>query len=279
MRGSDSIPNSDESDECDERMHIRYWSARCSTNAKLVGIVLLVMAFFGQTYLVYADPVETQPLTEDAVRGRMLWQTSNCQTCHQLYGFGGFLGPDLTNVASRITQSQFEHQLEVGSTQMPKFDFVQEDRDALWAFLDSMNKTGMGQARNKSQLTLGKQEQVFDSVRSFLYESGNPGAVRGFEIFQTSSCIGCHVLFGESAVGAPDLTRVGNLLTSEEILHVLEAGRLPKMPPSGLSMEDRIAMQEFISHVSAHRDEINLPKSSESFGEFWLSLPWWEFDK
>ena len=279
MRGSETIPGSDECDECDERTHIRYWSARCSTHAKLFGIVLLVGAFFGQTYLVYADPVETQPLSQAAVRGRALWQSNNCQSCHQLYGFGGFLGPDLTNVASRITQSQFEHQLALGQTQMPRFDLVQEDRDDLWAFLMSMNETGMGQARNQSQLALGKQTQVFEAVRSYLDDSGNTAALVGFEKFTTSSCIGCHVLFGESAVGAPDLTRIGNLRTPDEILQVLEHGKLPKMPPSGLDTDDRVAVQEFITYISAHRDEIELPKSTESLGQFISSLPWWEFDE
>ena len=63
------------------------------------GLMLaLVCAFVAQTWLVYADPAgKRTPLSPLAARGRALWHRRNCQSCHQIYGFGGFLGPDLTN--------------------------------------------------------------------------------------------------------------------------------------------------------------------------------------
>ena len=38
--------------------------------------------------------------------GRLVWQKYNCHTCHQLYGLGGYLGPDLTNVYSRTANNE-----------------------------------------------------------------------------------------------------------------------------------------------------------------------------
>ena len=36
--------------------------------------------------------------TGQVKRGQQIYQQSNCMACHQFYGLGGYMGPDLTNV-------------------------------------------------------------------------------------------------------------------------------------------------------------------------------------
>ena len=60
------------------------------------------MRRFGPSCSAYDTPVRTPPLDDLARAGRALWHDHNCQTCHQIYGFGGFLGPDVTNGAQRL---------------------------------------------------------------------------------------------------------------------------------------------------------------------------------
>ncbi len=82
---------------------------------KKVMLTCLVAAFGVQTVLVYTDERQ-DPLSDIELRGRALWHENACQVCHQIYGQGGFLGPDLTNVASRLEDSRLESLLTVGST-------------------------------------------------------------------------------------------------------------------------------------------------------------------
>ena len=78
-----------------------YWAQTISPTGKVWMLGILALCFVSQTYLVYADPTETRVLEGEELAGRRVWLANNCQACHQLYGFGGFLGPDLTNAASR----------------------------------------------------------------------------------------------------------------------------------------------------------------------------------
>ncbi|PCJ55815.1 MAG: hypothetical protein COA70_01690 [Planctomycetota bacterium] len=261
-----------------------YWAQSISPTAKGWMLGILALCFVSQTYLVYSDPTETRVLEGEELAGRRVWLANNCQACHQLYGFGGFLGPDLTNVASRLLQVQLADRLVLGGDQMPKFDLPKKEVDALWEFLVAMDETGIGQARNPDSggLSTASAGNPLNSpstlvVQNLLNDSENEAARNGFEIYRTNSCVACHVLFGESVIGAPDLSLSSAHMSPEEIQHALEVGILPIMPPSGLSAAKRADVQAFITFLGEHReDAIALIKESTD-DTFWSTLPWWEF--
>jgi len=261
------------------KSNAKFWLARCGASAKGGMILLLFGTFIGQTYLVYADTSETVQLSPVGVAGREVWLANNCQACHQLHGFGGFLGPDLTNVTARVQKPQLAAQLSKGQGQMPRFDLSHAESEALWNFLESMNDTGTGQALNPNlNRSSGQNVGKIDALRLVIEESGTTEVAKGFKVFQTSTCMACHTLYGESAVGAPDLSRSGTQLSASEILQVLEHGRLPGMPPSGLSPDDRASVQAFIVFSSERRAETLSRVVENSTVSFWRSLPWWEFE-
>jgi nitric oxide reductase subunit C len=79
-----------------------------------------------------------------ALAGFDIWQAKNCQACHQIYGLGGSMGPDLTNIISDTTKggayaSAF---IKVGSQKMPNFNFSDTDINKLIAFLTWVDKSG-----------------------------------------------------------------------------------------------------------------------------------------
>ncbi|MCC7301331.1 MAG: cytochrome c [Bacteroidia bacterium] len=84
-------------------------------------------------------------LTEDAKSGKLKFQERNCIACHQLYGLGGYMGPDLTNVISAAGKgpAYAESFLRNGSSRMPDFDFSEEEIRQLLAFLAYVDKTGI----------------------------------------------------------------------------------------------------------------------------------------
>ncbi len=265
------------------KSNVRFWSGRCDPSAKGWTLILLVTAFITQTVFVYADSNPTTQLEGQALEGRQIWLANNCQACHQLYGFGGFLGPDLTNAASRINQDQLKDRLSMGKGLMPKFELNPTEVDSLWAFLEEMDLTGIGQARNPSLNAVHKTNDATTSpgetsLGQIIGESGNKLVSEGFEIYKSGTCTACHVLFGKSMFGAPDLTLTANRLESNEILQILEHGKPPLMPPSGLSPDQRMSVEAFISFISEHRQDALARVDDESWISFWLSVPWWEFE-
>ncbi len=108
----------------------------------------LVLAFLVQTYLVYSDGtgLKTSPLSVSAQHGRKIWLKNNCQSCHQIFGFGGFLGPDLTNTAHVYDAEELQEILLVGPGQMPSIKISTLEAKSLQAYFNELNKTGISQA-------------------------------------------------------------------------------------------------------------------------------------
>ena len=82
----------------------------------------LFTAFVIYSALVYtAQPNLTQslPRTARVQHGQQLFQEHNCVACHQFYGLGGYMGPDLTNVMSLKGRAYAEAFIRAGSVQMP----------------------------------------------------------------------------------------------------------------------------------------------------------------
>lgn len=101
------------------------------------------------SYLVYSIVINvlihdnnTSPLTKEVRQGWDLWQNKNCQACHQLYGLGGYMGPDLTNAVSTIGKGTIEALLKSGTSRMPDFHLKQEEIDRIYSFLEWVDKTG-----------------------------------------------------------------------------------------------------------------------------------------
>lgn len=254
----------------------KLWPARCSPLMKGLVFVLLAMSFVFQSALVYSDRKSSVLLDEQAVAGRQLWMQNNCQACHQIHGFGGFLGPDLTNAAARLDRDLLDARLALGQGQMPAFEMDSGEVDAIWAFFEAMDQTGIGQARNPNiaQSRTNAQTKALESV---IAESGDMSVAQGFEIFQTNTCQACHTLYAVSAVGGADLSISGGVLSADEITDVLEFGRPPLMPPAQLSPDQISSVQAFITFLAEHRDRV-LERVVEEPGSFWRSLPWWEYE-
>jgi len=106
--------------------------------------IFLILLFVGYTYFVYTkgtDRINSPEMSESAIKGRTLWQENNCTACHQIYGLGGYLGPDLTNIYRKYgdgTKGFFN----AGKGSMPKYTFTAEEQDNLLEFLKSVNESG-----------------------------------------------------------------------------------------------------------------------------------------
>lgn len=109
-------------------------------------ISVLVFTFVIYNYFVYSSGTEnTAPkLSEEAIKGQVLWQENNCWTCHQLYGLGGYLGPDLTNIISHPNKGEnyIKGFINSGVKSMPKYNFTEKEKDEIISFLKAVDATG-----------------------------------------------------------------------------------------------------------------------------------------
>ncbi|MCC6182297.1 MAG: cytochrome c [Bacteroidia bacterium] len=121
-------------------------------------------------FLIYSVSIYLKPLsvnTDDrfdktaAANGKLVWQTYNCQACHQLYGLGGYLGPDLTNILSQTGKGEalVKAMLKTGTKQMPAFQLTEKETHELIDFLKSTNASGSADPRNFENTNFGMIER------------------------------------------------------------------------------------------------------------------------
>ena len=111
----------------------------------------LTMSILVSFFVIYNVFIYTQGttndfpvMTDEALAGGKLYQENNCTACHQFYGLGGYLGPDLTNVISSKGKGPeyVKAFLNSGVKAMPKFNFSEEEKDQLVAFLTIVDQSG-----------------------------------------------------------------------------------------------------------------------------------------
>ena len=114
---------------------------------------LLVVGVLTTSYLLYSGLVYTAGTSSDIVfnaaeqkkinHGKLLFQEYNCIACHQLYGLGGYLGPDLTNAYSDIYRGELYIKafLQNGGRRMPNFKLTQEQTEAITSYLKYVDST------------------------------------------------------------------------------------------------------------------------------------------
>ncbi|MEX0995578.1 MAG: c-type cytochrome [Flavobacteriaceae bacterium] len=128
-----------------------------------ITFMLLSVAFLLFSWSIYVDEniYENKPADYDAQlqkQGRLVWQKYNCHVCHQLYGLGGFLGPDLTNVS----QKGFHYVdafLKNGAASMPALELTEEETQQLFEFLKATNASGSSNPKDYRKLWNGMIEQ------------------------------------------------------------------------------------------------------------------------
>ncbi len=75
--------------------------------------------------------------------------------CHQFYGLGGYMGPDLTNVISSKGAAYARAFLISGTERMPDFGFDDHEMDDLIAFLEFVDSMGIYQAPSYERTWFG----------------------------------------------------------------------------------------------------------------------------
>lgn len=248
-----------------------------SVRSRQLMLFVLVWVFAAQTWLVYSDPKGSRhTLSEQGVAGQSIWRRENCQSCHQLYGFGGFLGPDLTNAIGGLSAERFRSLLTVGAGQMPAFELPAAEVAALAQYLTEIDRTGVGQLRQADGMRPGDLLATATAAAVEVSES----VARGRELVLEQNCVACHLPNEASLHRATDLTLVAAQLSRARVAEVLDDG-VPgtAMVALGMGTAEADAVFEFLSWMNAEGASLRTRfRDSATTGELRLSrIPWFEY--
>ena len=115
----------------------------------MIVLVLFVAAYLIYSFTLYTSlPVKQCIVDKRVENGKLVWQKYNCNSCHQLYGLGGYLGPDLTNVYSKRSEAFIKAFLKNGTTAMPNFNINDYEMDCLLKYFNTIDNSGKSDPRN-----------------------------------------------------------------------------------------------------------------------------------
>ena len=117
---------------------------------KLPVFIVLFILYLVYSIIVYTKGTEknfnyTNAEWQKINHGKVLFQQYNCTACHQLYGLGGYLGPELTTAYSdKLRGEQYiKVFLKNGGPRMPNFHFKDEEMDDIIGFLKYVDSTAV----------------------------------------------------------------------------------------------------------------------------------------
>jgi nitric oxide reductase subunit C len=124
---------------------------------------ILSVLFLVYTVSIYLEPYQLKDNdtnTKNVINGRLVWQKYNCQSCHQLYGLGGYLGPDLTNLMSQQNKGEplLKAMIKSGNKQMPAFNLSDLEMEELISFLKAADNSGNADPRKFKSNSFGMIE-------------------------------------------------------------------------------------------------------------------------
>ena len=109
----------------------------------------LFISYVLYSLLVYTKGTENRiAVTPEVQQGKLLYQKYNCASCHQLYGLGGYLGPELTTAWSDSNRGEafMRAFLQGGGRRMPNFKFSGTEINDILQYLRYVDATPAGKS-------------------------------------------------------------------------------------------------------------------------------------
>ena len=117
---------------------------------KIAAFSILFVVYVVYSYTVYTKGTEisvaVSPVEKARIdKGKKLFQKHNCISCHQLYGLGGYLGPELTTSWSDPQRGEAYMRifLMAGGPRMPNFHFREDEVNAILSYLKYVDGTAV----------------------------------------------------------------------------------------------------------------------------------------
>lgn len=116
-----------------------------SGRGRIIGALsVLFAAYSTYVYTLGTAQPDAPPLSREVRAGFRVFQANNCIACHQLYGLGGYMGPDLTNVVTAPGKGADYARIfiESGTLRMPDLGLSKPEIDSLIHLLEYTAASG-----------------------------------------------------------------------------------------------------------------------------------------
>lgn len=187
-------------------------------------------------------PAQTrsQNLSDSAIRGKHLWESSNCMGCHTILGEGAYYAPELTKVYERRGPSFIQSMLQnpeamyPGQRKMQNYHFKPDQIADLTEFLKWIGEVDLNGFPPKP--SLGPLTLATDASSSHVIKKP-----KTFE----QVCIACHSLQGLGGSIGPALDGIGNRRDRAFLVQWLSDplvlkpdSKMPKLPLSDTEIQE-----------------------------------------
>lgn len=217
----------------------------------LIGTVLCAGTFILLTIdTIQRIPAQTRrsELTPEAIRGKHLFDVSNCMGCHTILGEGAYYAPELTKVYERRGPAFIKSMLRdpqamyPGQRKMQKYEFTEAEIDELVAFLKWINGMDLNGFPPKP-------DPAYAANAPKPHLATNQPALFG------QSCVACHSLGGAGGKIGPALDDVGLKRDRDFLVRWLKDPMAikpdSKMPNLQLADADIEALADFLIEQKA----------------------------
>lgn len=197
----------------------------------LLGTAVCAAIFIGltvDTFQRIPEQTRQNELSEAAIRGKHLFEKSNCMGCHTILGEGAYYAPELTKVFERRGEAFIKAMLKdpqamyPGERKMTNYNFSDEEINDLTEFLKWIGTMDLNGFPPKpdivSAATIGTSSAKVPTVFNQM-------------------CSTCHSLQGRGGNVGPHLDGVGSRLDSVYLtrwltnpMEVKADSKMPKMP-------------------------------------------------
>lgn len=92
-------------------------------------------------WIIFDKPGNDIELDDFALRGKQLFRKHNCIACHQIYGLGGYMGPELTNAYSRNGERYLMSFILNGTAKMPRFGLDSTEARSILRYLRAIDSS------------------------------------------------------------------------------------------------------------------------------------------
>jgi nitric oxide reductase subunit C len=151
-------------------------------------------------------------MTAQVVRGKMIWDDNNCMGCHTILGEGAYYAPELTRVVDRRGAPWMRiflrdpEAMYPGKRRMVQYNFSEDEIEEVIAFLDWIGKIDTNGFPPEPDL---KPAVTLASV--------NTAAMAPRPAYFDTVCVACHSLGGSGGGVGPALDGVANRIGAEEL--------------------------------------------------------------
>ncbi|MCB1174756.1 MAG: c-type cytochrome [Leptospiraceae bacterium] len=219
----------------------------------LGGTLLFALVFLGLTWDTHrqtANRTNEAQLSESVVRGKAIWESSNCMGCHTILGEGAYYAPELTKVVERRGAEWIRMFIKdpaamfPGERKMVQYNFNEDEITDIIAFLDWVGKidtNGWPPKPNISTATLANAN------------TQNSNKVDLAPVKYKSLCVACHAIGGQGGNVGPALDGVASRLDAAYLSKWLHDPQAVKpgtnMPKLSLSEAEIQELVQFLSEL------------------------------